>query len=180
MRSRRGKILFSVFVLALAANVVFPVRFFLNSGGRGLARIAWYYLLRDIPDKRYGWRDFIDRGPQTPISGFYSGGDASGFYLWTLSGRKRFSHRPGVSVYQFNDVCAAVRQWGEGGEQAESARVENRVSGEISEWREWLEPEFLVTVLRLEEGGGGNAVHTAKSMSGKYKVFGQLTGEQCE
>lgn len=176
----RGKILLLVFFLALAANIVFLVRFFLNSGGWGLVRVVWYYLLRNIPDKRYHWQDFTDRGSGMGINGFYSGGDDTGFYLWTLSGRKRFSHRPGISVYQFNDVCAAVRQWGERREMGKSAWTPTRVTGEIVEWQEWMKPAYLVGVTRLEDNGSKNAVDKVWSVSGRYKVPDQLTKEQCK
>ncbi len=177
MRRGYGKILLAVFLLAVAANL----GLFVYSGGIGLARIVWYYLIPDMPDKKFGWDDFRDRGPRQEIKGFYSGGDETGFYLWTLSGLKRFNHQQGVSVYLFHDVCAALRALNAGqAETDDSTLLGKQITGDVQEWRARLKKEYLVTVVRLEEDEGENKVDKALAVSGRYKVPGQLTLEQCD
>lgn len=176
MRRGWGKIVLAVFGLAVIASIALLIAFFYRTGGAGLARVVWHYLFRNIPDKEYSWADFRDRGAETALYGFYSGGDESGFYLWTLSGRKRFYHQAGTSIYMFNDVCTAVRQLDTG----ESASVEKQVTGNLQEWQGWIKQENLVKVLRLDETAGKNAVDKVWSQSGKYKIPGELTKEQCD
>ncbi len=176
MRREWGKIVLAVFLLAVIANTALLVVFFCRTGGAGLARVVWYYLIRNIPDKQYAWNDFRAGGPGTALYGFYSGGDESGFYLWTLSGRKKFYHQPGTSVYMFNDVCAAVKELAAG----ETVRVEKQVTGDIREWQGWMRTENLVKVLRLGDTPGRNAVDKVWSQNGRYKIPGELTEEQCD
>lgn len=98
-----------VMIAGITALCIVVVFFYLT-GGRGLIRIIFNYLIPDLPDKKYSWEDFRYRGEQQRISGFYSFGDNVGFSLWTLSGLKRFIHNPGTSVYSFRDTCAVVKQ----------------------------------------------------------------------
>lgn len=171
----------AAFLLAAAANIALLIAYFYRSGGAGLARVVWYNLLRDIPDKKYGWGDFIDRGSRQEIKGFYAGGDEKGFYLWALSGLKRFNHKSNTSVYLFNDVCAVVRSFNAGQKETDdSAFLANQVTGDLQEWQAWLNREYLVTVLRLGESEGRNIVDKAFAVSGRYKILDQLTKEQCE
>lgn len=46
------------------------------SGGRSLFTLYRNYISQDISDKKYRWQDFIDRGHQEEISGFYAYGDS--------------------------------------------------------------------------------------------------------
>ncbi len=68
---------------------------FWTTGGESLVKLYSNYLSQDIPDKKYGWDNFRDRGPREMLSGYYAGSDASGFYMWTYSGLKRFTHSRG-------------------------------------------------------------------------------------
>lgn len=168
-------------LVAVIANIALLVVLFHRTGGAGLTRFVWYYLMRDIPDKKYDWKDFRDRGPRQEIKGFYAGGDEAGFYLWTLSGLKRFNHQQGVSVYLFQDVCAAI--WAFNAGQAEtggSILLGKHYTGDVQEWQAQLKKEYLVTVVRLDKGEGKNVVDKALAVSGRYKVLDQLTKEQCE
>lgn len=165
--------------MVLTANLVLLVYFFYNSGGAGLTRIVKNYLIPNIPDKKYSWADFTDRGPTVKISGFYSSGNKNSFYLWTLSGLKRFDSQPGTSIYMFEDVCAAVQNLNAKPDATNSAFIENMVTGDILIWEGLMKPEYLVTVLRLGDEAKKNFVDKVWSVSGKYKVINQLTKDQC-
>lgn len=116
----RGKwwlaLLFLIMLVLVGGGV-----FFIKTGGVGLSRVVWNYLLRDIPDKKYSWRDFTDRGAKEGISGFYAFGNENGFSMWTLSGLKTFLHAPSTSIYQNEDICAAVRKARENPEPKDEA-----------------------------------------------------------
>lgn len=59
--------------------------YFYTSGGAGLSRVVFNYLIPDLPDKKYDWNDFRYRGEGEKISGFYAFGDSESFSIWTLS-----------------------------------------------------------------------------------------------
>lgn len=70
-------------VLSLTGGYIF----YANTGGNALSRVVWYYFIRDLPDKKYSWRDFTERGVDQGISGFYAYGDSESL----TSGRLRKS-----------------------------------------------------------------------------------------
>ena len=67
------------FVLVVASSSI--GFFFYSTVGNGLTRVVVHYLIRDLPNKQYSWRDFTDQGTPNKISGFYSSGDKDGFSL---------------------------------------------------------------------------------------------------
>ncbi len=51
-------------------------------GGKSLVGVYQNYLSQDLPDKKYSWDNFKDRGPREMLSGYYAGADGksrSGF-----------------------------------------------------------------------------------------------------
>ena len=84
------RLLFVFFSFLVVISLTAGYIYYSKTGGRGLTRVIFYYFFRNIPDKKYSWRDFTDRGENHGISGFYSSGDKNGFSLWTLSGLKGF------------------------------------------------------------------------------------------
>lgn len=154
--------------------------FFYTTGGNGLARVIAYYLIRDLPDKEYSWRDFTDRGPTHKISGFYSSGNKDGFNLWTLSGLKKFDNVPGTSIYMYEDICDAVRELSENPDATEGPiRAPQQVTPDILTWEDLMKKEYFVTVKRLDEQANPNLVDKVWSYSGKYKIINQLDLEAC-
>lgn len=81
---------------------------FYQTGGLGLVNLYINYLSQDIPDKKFGWRDFTDRGEGELVSGYFAGSRGDTVYIWTLTGIKSYQNLQGVSVYHYADVCGAV------------------------------------------------------------------------
>lgn len=172
----RGRV--GIALLGLVIVLLVTGGFFVATGGMGLARVAWYYLWREIPDKKYSWQDFSDRGAGKGISGFYAFGSANSFSMWTLSGLKTFTHTPGVSVYHHQDICGAYRQFKQNNTQ-EAVKAENIIVGELSAWQAMVEPENLVSVIRYGGGSPRNAIDKVWSYSGKYKILNRLEEGVC-
>lgn len=168
-------------VLILIAALLFAGYFFYaKTGGNGLTRVVWHYFIRDLPDKKYDWRDFTDRGVDQGISGFYAYGDEGGFSMWTLSGLKTFAHVPGTSVYRHEDICFAVRQMSDNPEENKGpVKADVTITGKISVWMPLMKKEYLVTVLRTEGSENHNGVDKVWSYSGIYKQLNKLDGESC-
>lgn len=165
------------FVLVVASS---SVAFFYLTGGNGLARITAYYLIRDLPDKQYSWRDFTDQGTAHKISGFYSSGDKDSFRLWTLSGLKTFHTLPETSIYMYEDVCAGVQYLNNNPEAAGSAiSAPQRITSDILTWEGLMRKEYFVTVKRLDGETNSYLVDKVWSYSGKYKIINQLDLEAC-
>lgn len=177
--SRRGWWLLA-FVLIMTILVGSYI-FFVKTGGLGLYRVVRYYLFQDLADKKYSWQDFTDRGVGKGISGFYAFGNENGFSMWTLSGLKTFDHVADTSVYQHEDVCSAVRVLRDGAQATGSAvKALKTVTGDLSLWQSEIQPENLVTVLRLTEGEHSNEIDKVWSYSGKYKELNKLDKDSCE
>jgi hypothetical protein len=154
--------------------------FFIQTGGKGLSRVTWHYFLRDLPDKKYSWQDFTERGAKEGISGFYAYGSQNGFSMWTLSGLKTFRHVSGTSIYQHEDICGAVRALQKDPQATGSGvKASKQVTGDIEFWQKVIRQENLVTVLRLTDGKQRNAIDKVWSYSGKYKVLNKLDQESC-
>lgn len=155
--------------------------FYVSTGGNALSRVIWNYFIPNIPDKKYSWQDFTDRGARKGISGFYAYGDYSGFKMWTLSGLKTFTHVPGTSVYQHEDVCAAIRMLdANANNESKSALAKKNITGDLAVWQNLIKKENLITVLRLEGGEHKNAIDKIWSYSGKYKVLNRLDAGSCK
>lgn len=175
-----GKLWWIVFFVLATASLSIGYFFYSTTGGNGLTRVIAYYLIRDLPDKQYSWRDFIDRGPTKKISGFYSSGDKDSFRLWTLSGLKTFYTLPGTSIYMYEDICAGVQELNNNPEVVDSAiPAPKQVTPDILSWEELMRKEYLVTVLRLDGQDNLNLVDKVWSYSGKYKIINQLDIESC-
>ncbi len=86
--SKLTNILFGVAIILLLVGAMF-IGFWVT-GGKSLFWTYKNYLSKDILDKIYRYQDFRDRDPREMLHGYYAGADASGFYMWTLSGLKRF------------------------------------------------------------------------------------------
>lgn len=58
---RRAKVLgiglIILFVLSLGGYL-----FYAQTGGKALTRVVIHYFIKDLPDKKYSWQDFTDRG----------------------------------------------------------------------------------------------------------------------
>lgn len=167
-----------LFILVVASSSV--GYFFYSTGGNGLTRIITYYLIQNLPNKQYSWRDFTDQGTAHKISGFYSSGDKDSFRLWTLSGLKKFNTLPGTSIYMYEDVCAGVQYLNDNPEAAGSEiTIPKRVMPNILDWVKLMKKENFVTVQRLDRQDNPNMVDKVWSFSGKYKIISQLDLEAC-
>lgn len=167
-----------IFILIFSLGVF--VSFFYFTGGVGLSRVVFNYLIPDLPDKKYNWRDFTDRRVSQGISGFYAYGDQDGFSMWTLSGLKSFTHVQGTSIYMHEDICGAVRQLTENPQATgSSVKATKEVTGNIVFWQSLIKRENLVTVLRLQEKEYHNGIDKVWSYSGIYKQLNKIDGESC-
>ncbi len=178
----KGKAVGIGIIVIILLTCVSGYLFYVKTGGRGLTRAVWYYFWRDIPDKKYSWREFSDRGVEQGISGFYAFGSETSFSMWTLAGLKTFYHVAGTSIYQYEDICGALKRLRDNPNEsgASGMRAEARVSGELAVWEGWIKPENLVTVVRLREGDGKNMIDKVWSYSGKYKVLNRLDEGVCD
>lgn len=169
-----------VFFLVVATLSIAGYVFFVKTGGMGLSRVTWYYFVRDLPDKKYSWQDFTDRGVSQGISGFYAFGNQDGFSMWTLSGLKTFTHVPGTSVYMHEDICAAVRELMENPLAAATpVQAVKEITGDIGFWQSLIKQENLVTVTRLKGKDYHNGIDKVWSYSGIYKELNKLERNSC-
>jgi hypothetical protein len=176
----RGKFLW-IGILVLVVTLVVGYFYFASTGGNALSRVTWNYFIKDLPDKKYSWRDFTDRGVDQGISGFYAYSDQDGFSMWTLSGLKTFTHVPGISVYMYEDICGAVRQLEENPQSTGSAvKARKEVTGDIGLWENAIKQENLVTVVRLPKREHHNGIDKVWSYSGIYKELNKLDRDSCK
>ena len=166
-----------LFLLVVASSYI--SFFFYSTGGSGLTRVIVHYLIQDLPNKEYSWQDFTDQGSTQKISGFYSSGNKDGFYLWTLSGLKKFYTVPGTSIYMYEDICAAVQELNENPEATNVIPAPQQVTPNILDWEKLMRKEYFVTVKRLDDLDNPNMVDKVWSYSGKYKIINQLDIESC-
>lgn len=174
----RGKLL-GVGLLVVVFIVIGGLFFFVMTGGNALTRVAWNYLIKDLPDKKYSWVDFTDRGINEGISGFYAFGDMKGFAIWTLSGLKYFKHVPDVSIYQYEDVCEMMRRI-RNNPDAVVKLAPKEVSPNILFWQTLIKKENLVSVVRMKDVGPKNRVDKVWSYSGIYKELNKLDQDSCK
>ncbi|GMV32195.1 MAG: hypothetical protein DYG85_04195 [Chloroflexi bacterium CFX1] len=176
----RGKVIGIGIILLIILSLISGYLFYANTGGKALSRVVWHYFFRDLPDKKYSWQDFTERGEGQGISGFYAWGDEERFYLWTLSGLKRFAHVPGISIYQHEDICAALKRVEANPEAVGSAKASKTVTGNIEAWQGLIKQENLVSVVRLPKTEHSNGVDKVWSYSGKYKILNKLERGTCD
>lgn len=177
-----SKILLRIFIpfFLFLALVIFGI-FFYTTGGTRLAIVTINYLIPNIPDKKYTWVDFTDRGPTQKINGFYIDGDEESFRMWTLSGIKRFYNVPNTSMYSFKDVCAAIKYSTNTDYQITSGiTVEEQLIEDFSEWQKQIKKEYFVTVSYSNRNGKFNLVDIVRSVNGKYKVIGRIEDGGCD
>lgn len=168
--------------LGIIFTVIFSLGLFVSfsyfTGGAGLSRIVFNYLIPNLPDKKYSWQDFRYKGEGQKISGFYAYGNKESFSMWTLSGLKKFYHKPETSVYLFRDTCAIVRQIA--AENTGSSVNPEQPYFDLNEWGNMMKKEYLVTVQPLGKENGHQMVDKVWSVSGKYKILGRIDGKVCD
>lgn len=174
--SRIKAVILSVVVLIFGL-AAFGVYFF-STGGGGLYRTIVYYLIPDVPNKVHTWLDFIYKGDDRAVYGFYAGGDENSIKIWTLSGLKRFYAKERFSTYYFRDTCAVVRRLQQSGGQ--SGLNTEEVYFDLNEWQGLLQPENLVTVWTHGREGGRIIIDKALARSGRYKVLGKVEAGVCD
>ncbi|RIK54663.1 MAG: hypothetical protein DCC59_03370 [Chloroflexi bacterium] len=135
-------------------------------------------MIPDLPNKAHSWLDFVYKGDDRAVYGFYAGGDENSIKIWTLSGLKRFYAKPRFSTYSFRDTCAVVRRLQQGGGQ--SGLNTEEVYFDLNEWRGLLQPENLVTVWTHGREGGRIIIDKALARSGRYKVLGRVEAGVCD
>lgn len=176
----RGRVV-GISVVILLALVVVSYLFYTKTGGNALTRVVWHYFIPNIPDKKYSWQDFIDRGATQGISGFYAYGDETGFRLWTLSGLKHFAHVPGISIYQHEDICGALMALQDNPQaNGGTMKANHDIVWELPSWQGLIKQENLVTVVRLDDPNYSNGVDKVWSYSGKYKKLNTLEQGVCD
>jgi hypothetical protein len=150
--SKITNILVSVAIVLLLIGAMLAG--FWVTGGKSLFLVCQNYLSKDIPDKTYSYQDFRDRDPREMLHGYYAGADASGFYMWTLSGLKRFSYKPDMSVYQYIDTCGLIKQLEEGTRNKNESgqnRLDESVSFDFDKWASSMKRGDYVWVKRVRE-----------------------------
>lgn len=156
---------------------------FLNTGGIGLVRLYQNYLSQDIPDKKYSWENFTDRGPREMLSGYYAGSDANGFYMWTISGLKKFFHLQGMSVYYFLDTCGIVKTLDEGnsgGHAGDGYVIEEEMYYNQDAWKAKMQKGDYVWVLRVGDGEDMKVIDKVWGNNNKTFPLDIITAQSCE
>ena len=141
------------------------------------------YLSQDIPDKQYSWYDFTDRGPREMLHGYYAGSDASGFYMWTYSGLKRFTHRQGTSVYYYLDTCGFIKmlEEGKGGSKVDGGYIaREEMYYDFDTWTTRMEKGDYVWVKRVGEGEDRKVIDKVWGNSNNAFPSDKITVQTCE
>lgn len=179
MKSKRGIVLitFGLFVFV-------GLWLFFYTGGVGLVRLYRNYLSQNIPDKKYGWQDFTDRGARETLSGYYAGRVGESVFVWTLSGLKWFVHREGTSVYYYQDVCGMMRRLTEAkasGATGEALKVnlESAQTLDINVWSELAKRGDYVWVKRVGEGAESREIDKISASSNQYYPITQVREGLC-
>lgn len=180
---KRWGVFFSLLLIVVACIFVF-----LKTGGLGMLRIVRPYLMRDIPDKRYGWSDFVPSNDTKRVSGFYSPqfSGENGVAIWTLVGLKRFYHKSNFSVYYHSDVCGAVNSIkreieDKGVDGARGRKMDDMQIKyfDVAKWRENMKAEYLITV-QWDTQEDRRVIDKLWSVSGKYRVLGRIEEGVCD
>ena len=171
-----------VVLIAVALGIfLFVWLGFYYTGGRGLFRVSKYYLVRDLPDKKYVWSDFLLNNTSKQITGFYSAtfSNDKSVAIWTLTGLQRFYHQDKKSVYYYRDACAVIKSVIENKTPTEPVTNPYTTYLDIAKWRGEMRQEYMLTV-KWDEEGGKRVVDKLWSMSGKYKMPGLIGEGVCE
>ena len=173
----------AVIVVCLLSMVGISVWLFLTTGGIGLVRLYQNYLSQDIPDKKYSGQDFTNRGPREMLHGYYAGAYGSGFYMWTFSGLKRFTHRQTTSVYYYLDSCGLIKQLEEGQDVKlvdGKSYIQETMYYDFDIWMSKMRRGNYVWVKRVGEGKDSQVIDKAWGNSNQYYPVETITTEQCE
>lgn len=180
MRAKRG-------VLIGALSLVFLLLLgiiFYYTGGVGLVRFYRNYLSQDIPDKKYTWQDFTDRGAEEKLSGYYAGRVSNSVFVWTLGGLRRFGYKQGMSVYYYMDVCGIIRSRAElrqrdpeAAERDKEVRYNHETFFDPAAFAARAKTGDYVAVVRTEEEPG--VVSQMYGSSNQYFPLTELRSEQC-
>lgn len=169
--------------IVLLPLLVFVLVFFMTGGG-SLVRLYLNYLTQDIPDKKYTWQDFAERGEDKLSNGYYGGSVGDTVFIWTLSGIKRYHHRDGVSVYRYVDTCQKIRDLAvqqdttnNAGEIRETIDINPIFS--LEEWQYLVRRGDYVSVRYIDEGGA-KIIDKLHSSSNQHYPIEQLRIEQCQ
>lgn len=181
-RFRRTVLFFGVLIVF----VVMATWLFVTTGGVGLFRVYRNYLSQDIPDKKYSYVDFTDRGPREMLHGYYAGRVGDNIFLWTFSGLKHFKHQQGTSVYYYMDVCGIVRQLAQQREsgqsmdkQKEGILFEEMMALNLEWWAEQVKAGDYVWVKRVGEGAESKVIDKVWANSNQYYPLERVTEDQC-
>lgn len=180
MRVKRGVLIGAIF---LTLVVLLGVAFY-YTGGVGLVRLYQNYLSQDIPDKKYTWQDFTDRGATEKLSGYYGRRVGNSIFVWTLGGLRRFGYLAGHSVYYYMDVCGIIRSQAELRERDPEAAGRNK--GVQYNHETYFDPTAFdaraktgdyVAVVRTDEEP--RIVSQLYGSSNQYFPLTELRAEQC-
>lgn len=179
MRVKRGVL---IGIVLLIVVVLMGVGFF-YTGGVGLVRLYQNYLSQDIPDKKYTWQDFTDRGATTKLSGYYAGRVGESIFVWTLGGLRRFGYEQGKSVYYYMDVCGIIRGMAEARENRSNEGKNDQtsyspaVSFDPMSFAVQMKRGDYVAVVRTDERP--SIVSQLYGSSNQYFPLTELRAEQC-
>lgn len=178
MKRKWGKVITLVILaIALAGG------FFWWSGGLSLVRLYREYLTKDIPDKKYSWQDFTDRGPREMLHGYYSGSKGESVYVWTLGGLRWFRHRQTTSVYYYDDMCGAIERLveaKESGKEMDKLQSEPLMTFDLTQWRDTVKRGDYVWVKRVGEGKESRVIDKIWGSSNKYYPIRGVTLTECQ
>lgn len=153
------------------------------TGGKSLVLAYKNYLSQDIPDKQYSWTDFTDRGPREMMHGYYAGADSSAFYMWTLSGLKRFAHKQDMSVYYYVDPCGLIKQLEDGSKPKAvdgQNNLEEKLSFDFEVWKTSMRTGDYVWVKRVGEGVDKKVIDKVWGSSNNTHPLNTITEQSCE
>ncbi|KAA0268579.1 MAG: hypothetical protein EDM79_14725 [Chloroflexi bacterium] len=160
---------------------------FVITGGIGLVRLYQNYLTQDVPDKKYSYADFTERGPREMLHGYYGGRVGDTIFIWTFSGLKHFRHQQGTSVYYYMDVCGIVRQLAQQKKSGESMDEEKKgrlydemLTFELDQWAGQTQAGDYVWVKRVGEGAESKIIDKVWANSNQYYPVERVTEEQCK
>lgn len=178
---RIKKITIGVILVFLLLVVVLAILWYM--GGKSLVYLYQNYLTQDIPGKQYNNQDFTDRGPREMLHGYYGWADSSGFYMWTMSGLKRFVHRQDMSIYYYVDTCGLIKQLEEGSKEksADGKNIlEERMTFNLSDWTDMMKRGDYMWVKRVGEGKDKKVIDKALGNSNNTYPLTTITEQSCE
>ena len=169
-------------IVVLILSVISAV--FWLTGGSSLVNLYRNYLSQDIPDKKYTWEDFAERGGDSLSNGYYGGSVGDSVFIWTLAGLKRYQHRDGLSVYRYVDTCQKIRDFAaqlgasnNTGEIRETIDINPVFT--LEEWLYSVRRGDYVSVRYIDEVGT-KIVDKIHSSSNQHYPIEQLRIAQCQ